>query len=153
MENSFTIRPLLKKDQRRVSAMLAQLADKIDDKSILHIIESTGARAREGEETTDAERQTRIIRVFIDLFKRLIAGMHDEVVEWFAELIGVSVEQYYELPIDIDVQILEQIKDRPEISNFFTGALRLYSGTQWFKSTWENLKTKYASAVGSLNDK
>jgi hypothetical protein len=144
----YKIRPLIKADQRRISAIFGKLVDKIDDQSILNIIQNTGDSTV--AEISDEQRKTNIIRVFMEIFKRCVSTMHDEIVAWFADLIGVTVEQYDQLPIDIDVRILEQIKGAAEVENFFTGALRLYSGTAWFKATLRDLKGKYDSIAASL---
>jgi len=153
MENQITVRQLLKKDQRRISAMLAKLMDQIDDKSIAHIISSAAGSSSGGDtEADDAQRKASITKVFMELFKRLLASLQDEATALLADLIGVTPEQYEEMPIDIDVQILEQLKARPEVENFFTGALRLYSSTAWFRTTFENLKGRYASASAAVQE-
>lgn len=146
------IRPLIKADQRRISSMLLKLVDKIDDQSIRDIIGNASAAPTGdgGAELSEDERKANIIRVFMELFKKLMASLHDDAVAFLADLIGVTPEQYEQLPIDIDIRILEQLKDQPEVENFFSGALRLYSATGWFRTTFENLKSKYDTVAASM---
>lgn len=142
------IRKLLKSDQKKISDLLLRLVDKIDDKSITDII-SNSAGSGEGSELSEEQRRTNIIRVFFELFKKLFVHFTDDVNVFLADLIGVTPEEYQQLPIDIDVRIFEQLKEAPEIENFFTGSLRLFSATQWFKNLYQTLKSKYDSATGS----
>jgi hypothetical protein len=148
--SEITVRPLLKKDQKRIAGMFATLMDKIDDKSVAHIITSVSGGSEGGEEIGEAQRKANVARVFMELFKKLLANMHDEACAFLADLIGVTPAVYDELPIDIDIKIIEALKARPEVENFFTGALRLYSSTGWFKSTLESLKSKYATASAAM---
>lgn len=138
------IRKLLKKDQEVIAAMFKRLIDEVDDKSIQHIISSaSGDVADGGKEITDAERTTQVIRVFSELFTKVIGSFHDDVITWFADLAGITVELYREQEIDIDVKILNQIMEASEVANFFTGASHLYNTTAWLKSMLKGLKEKF----------
>jgi hypothetical protein len=143
------IRKLKYSDFRRVKSMIEKLADKVDDKSIFNIISNTGAESSDGPKISDDERKTNIIRVFIEILKRMINGLHDDVVAWFADLIGVTVAEYDEMPIDIDIIILEQLKNSPDVDNFFIGASHLFNGTQWLRGMFGSFKTRFDSAMGA----
>jgi len=152
-EKQYTIHPLKKKDQRVVAAMFGKLADEFDEPAIRRII-SSGFSDDEGKadkETAD-DRKARLVHVFFELFRKCLTKLAVDAEEWLASLIGVSVEEYQELPIDIDVQILNQVKEAPEVERFFTGALRLFSATQALDKALSQLKSSYASAFGSQQE-
>jgi len=147
----YRIRPLIKRDQRVVAGMLSKLADEFDESTLRDIISSTRSTAGDGEGAGSAEVQrARVVEVFFALFRRCLVQMTADVEAWLAELIGVTPEQYQELPIDIDVQILNQMKEAPEVERFFTGALQLFSGTGWFQTALSRAKDAFGSVSGSL---
>lgn len=150
-EQQYHIRPLLKRDQRVVAGMLGKLADQFNESSIRDIISSArGSGGDSGSALSEDEQKARIIRVFFDLFRRCMSKMTAEVEIWFADLIGVTPEQYEDLPIDIDVQILNQMKEAPEVERFFIGALRLFSATGWLQTLSSNLKKLYGTVTESV---
>lgn len=147
----FTIRTLRKKDQKRVSKIFFNLIDKIDDKSIQDIIKNSGSDPK--ADISDEEKNANIIRVFIELFKKAAQHLGKEVNDFLADLIDVTPEDYEELPIDIDVKVLEKLVKATEIHNFFTGALRLFSGTGFFEKQLSVLKSRLGSALDSMQNK
>lgn len=151
-ECPYRIRLLLKSDQKRIAAMLADLVTHIDDDSICNIISSSapvavGALTPENREKAAAQKKTNILRIFAKIFRKLIQHFADDVAAFFADLIGVSPEEYDKLPIDIDMQILTQIMEAPEVENFFTGASRVYNTTEWCKGIFKKLKGKLDSVT------
>ena len=147
----FTVRQLKKKDQKVLTKMLFDLIDEIDDQSIQDIIKSSNnAAAGDGPALSDEEQRAQTIRVFMQIFKKLAANLEDKLNAFFADLIGDTPELYAERPFDIDIQIIDELNKRPEISNFFTGALRLFNATAWFDKASLKLKEKFDSASDSM---
>jgi len=48
-----------------------------------------------------------------------------DVSDWFCKLIGVTREEYDELDVDIEMQIIEQIIDQKGFINFFSRGSRV----------------------------
>jgi len=127
--------------------MFLDLAAKIDDESIKNIISNTSTSEATESHDDESERKANIIRVFMDLFQQLIMHLHEDVSNFLADLISLTPEQYAEESIDIDVQILEQMMEAPEVENFFTGVSRIFSAAPWYKKGSDVLKDKLGSIV------
>ena len=61
------------------------------------------------------------IRTLQEVFENL-HQVEDEVTAWFADLIGVSLEEYQEMPLETTLGIIKQLKENKNIKNFFKGA-------------------------------
>ena len=145
----YKIRPLLKKDQKTISKMFLDMADQIDDQSIKAIITNASTNGTGKKSISEEERRANIIRVFMNLFARLSAHLYDEVSNFLADLINVNPEDYDQLPIDIDVRILEQVMEAPEVENFFIGVSRLFKTAPWYNKALTTLKDKFDSVKDS----
>ena len=144
------IRTLLKADQDTISGMLGKAAACLDGNTIRSAISSAAPQGDEGEELDTAERSARVISVFMELFKTVLVNFGEDVSAFFADLAGMTPEEYRMQPIDIDMQILEQLKDAPEVENFFTIASRLYKTTKLFQDIRKNLIAKFGTITDFL---
>lgn len=156
LAEQYPIHSLLKEDQKAIAAMLGRLADEFDQAQIRDIISSARASDEgEGEEGTgpsDEDRKARVIEVFFTLFRRCMSNLTGDVELWLAGLIGKTPEEYQKLPFDIDICILNQVKEAPEVERFFTGALHLFRMTEALKSAWSQLKGAYDSASDAVRE-
>lgn len=151
MENTpIKIRTLKKRDQETISRMLGRAAQAADGKMIREVISSAQATASDGTELDTADRSSQIIVTFLELFKKVMVNFGDDVTAFFADLAGMTVEQYKDMPIDIDVRVLEALKEAPEVENFFTGVSRLYKTTRLFQDIRKSLAAKLGSIVESI---
>lgn len=153
----YKIRPLLKEDQERISGLFVKLAEKLNDESLYDIIsgarEAVGKGDGDGDGATDeSARRTQIVSVFMSLFRKVATHFMGEVNAFFASLINVTPTEYAKLPFDIDIRILRQLQEAPEVENFFTGALLLYNATGWFGKVRKTLQAKLNSAIALMTD-
>lgn len=144
----YKIRQLKKSDQTRISNMFLSLVDKIDDNSIREII-SPSSDGASGAQLTEEQRRAAVIRAFMSVFTKCIRHLGADVKAFFADLLGVTVEEYDDLPFDIDIQVIEQLKEAKEVENFFTGALQLFSANNWLREASSKLRNKFDSATVS----
>jgi len=144
--DQYRIRPLLKKDQRVVSGLLSKLADQFSRDNIREVISSANEIAMAGDDGESGKAH--VIEVFVRIFRDCMTMLREDVEAWFADLIGVTPEQYQELPIDIDMHVMNQLQEAPEVQRFFTGASRLFNGTDVF----ERLATRLRDAYGTATD-
>jgi hypothetical protein len=148
MKHTKKIRPLKYADFKRVKAILAKYVEQSGDDAVKGII--SAARASSSGDVSDEQRSTQIVAVFMDVFKKLITHLDKEVHGWFCDLVGVTAKDYDELPFDIDMQIIDQLRTAPEVANFFTGVSQLSSIAGWLQDRYEKLKGKYDTAIDSL---
>jgi len=123
------IRKLVRKDRRILSAMIRKLADKVGDNRLLSII-SSDAKAEGPSE--DAGGKT--IQIGIEIVKMLIDTLESDISAWFADLCGVTVEELDNSEFDIEIKIIEHLKQAPEIADFFSGASRLFNSMKKSKA-------------------
>lgn len=152
MGDNITIRPLVMADQDRISEIFSRVADTLNEDHIRTIISASSA-IPEGEynaltpeqkQAADNETTAKIIEIFLDLLKMSLMTFKKDVQEFFADLIGVSYEEYRTKPIDIDIQVIEALTAAPEVRNFFTGALRLVK----VRKVYETIKKKVREKLG-----
>jgi hypothetical protein len=137
VEREYKIRPLKRKDRKTVSAMIAKMADKLGNTGILNLISSatTTTKSADGEK----KQNDNSISIGIEIIKLLITTLEDDVTAWFADLIGVSIADFDELPIDIEIQIIEQLRKAPEVGVFFSGASRQFKEIPKFAALSKNV--------------
>lgn len=153
MQYAKTIRPLKYGDFKRLKGMLGKYVEKTGDQALRKMISSAQAQgSASAQSSAEDEQNGQVITVFFDVIKQLAIHLDDELHAWFGDLLGVTPEQYEELPFDIDIQVLNQLKESPEIGDFFTGLSLLSSGTQWFQKLSKTLKSKFDSLIDSRSE-
>lgn len=125
-EGDLKIRELKRKDRRVLGDLIRKLTDKIGSNELLKVMVSDSLRAgKAGEKETGREND--FSRLGIEMVKLMLEVIEDDVSRWFADLLGVSPQEYDELPFDTELRVLEQLCDAEEINRFFSSALRLSS--------------------------
>ena len=137
------IRKLKISDRKRLSALISKLINNTGDDSITNIISSSVTDQKEkGEAEKSGKVSSGSIQLAIRVIKTLLVVLEKETQEWFADLVGVSEEEFLELPCDTEMSILEQIVEAEEASSFFTIASRLYSKIEKFQNKFGGAKEK-----------
>lgn len=149
MEYARRIRPLTYGDFKRIKSMLGAYVEKSGDNAVKGII-SAAQSDESADENAEEGGEGKVIMAFMDVLKKIIVHLDREVHVWFCDLIGVTEEEYDSLPVDMDIQILNQLKGAPEVGNFFTGVSLLSSGTGWFQKLSTTLKDKCDTLIESL---
>ena len=140
MENTpHKIRELKRRDRKVLAAMIKKLVDKIGDKSVLNLMvtDSTATAGDKPESQKDV-----FSRIGIELVKMMIEVIESDVAVWFADLLGVTAEQFDDMPFDIELIVIEQLMEAEESNRFFTIASRLSSRTRALADKFQAQKTK-----------
>jgi hypothetical protein len=124
METSYKIRELKRKDRKIVSAMIVKLADKLGNTGVLNLISSAAPGSTQTPESTKPDNSA--LTIGIELIKLALTTPEDDVAAWFASLIGKTPEEFDDLPLDIEVRIIDQLRNAPEVNVFFSGAWQQY---------------------------
>lgn len=138
------IRALTVADRDRLSDMIKKLVAELGSNEILRYMVSadpTEGQSQKSEETTDENQSPdkKYALLVIEIIKKAIEVMGSDVREWFSDLIGVTVEEFKTLPIDTEVEIIEQLVAAEESNRFFSRLLALSSKIKVLKS---RLQTK-----------
>lgn len=62
------------------------------------------------------------------LFRVIAADLTDDIYAWLADLIGVSVEDFDEMPVETPAAIIKELAKRGEFKDFFGSALQQAGG-------------------------
>lgn len=140
MSQEIKIRALTIKDRKRLSTLVQKLAETAGDRSLLRMISSQIQSVKQSETAGNPEED--YIQVGLKILKRILEVLEEETHEWFADLIGVSREEFLNLPMDTEAVIIEQIINSREASSFFTKALQLFNRIKQYRNTQGGQKTE-----------
>lgn len=135
------IRKITIKDRVRLSDMIKKMADNFGAQKLLNLINPEPS-AGSSENTEDKKAENRMIQIGIGVVKMLIDTLENDVHIWFAELIGVSMDEFYEMPIDTETEILKQLSSAPEVERFFMTASQIFNKTKQFAGQLKGNKEK-----------
>ena len=128
------IRKLIRKDRRIVSSMILNLIDTVGDTGLLDIIKSDSPK----KTASKIDNSESTVELGIKIIKLLLQTLETDTTEWFASLINVKPEEFDEQPLDVEIQIIKQLKEAKEIHDFFSGASQQFSMIQ----QWYNMLKK-----------
>ena len=128
------IRPLKRKDRKTISNMILNLVDKLGDDSVLSII---SIKDSGGEKKEESKNFDPYIKTGFELIKLMFQVIEDDCAKWFADLLQVKPEELDDLPFDVEMQIIQQIMEAPEVGNFFSIASGQYKKIQ---ERWKSSK-------------
>jgi hypothetical protein len=120
------IRKLTRGDRKKLTSMIKALAVKIGSSQLLNII---SPEAKGEGETGNGDA---IEKIGIEVFKTMLEHLESDLCEWLADLVGVTVEEFDDLPFNAELDIISQIADAEEFADFFTQASQLRNRVESF---------------------
>jgi hypothetical protein len=130
------IRELKRKDRKTVAAMIRKLVDKIGATDLLNMIvtDTTAIAPAKGAapKVEKVEKTDNYTKIGVEVVRLMLEVIEDDVAVWFSDLLGVTLEQFDELPVDIEIDIINQLIAAPESNRFFSGAWDLSRRTKEF---------------------
>lgn len=149
-QKGLIIRELLKSDQERIAGIFSKMIEVTGKDAIRDIIKSSSAVSSGGKKVDPDEQKAQLFDAFFRALTAAVGTLNKECSAFFADLVGLSVEDYYKQPIDIDVRVMDQLKDAPEVESFFIHASHLYNVTEKLRGMWGGVKSRFDAAMGSL---
>jgi len=135
MTQAIQIRPLTIQDRKKLSAMIQKLAAMVGDQSMLNLISSQIGKGKAADPAENEKSSAEVYtQVGLTILRKILEVLEEETHEWFSDLIGVTKEDFLNLPIDTEVVIIQQIVDSAEASSFFTKALQLFNRIKQFQN-------------------
>ena len=120
--SEYKIRELCRKDRVVLSRMIEKVADKVVGTKILDLI--TAVTPQEGKEV-DGGAKTKL---GIEILRLLMGTLNEDVTEWFASLLGLSVDEFNDnTPFNIELEIVRQLQEADDVTDFFTGVSQQFS--------------------------
>jgi hypothetical protein len=129
------LRAVTRKDRVRMSGLIALFAEKSGNEALTKMLPKSRNEV-EKPESKEAENKDKdpekSSEEMYDMIKTVLNGMitwiENDVTEWFMDLIGCeSIEAFDELPVDIEVYIIEQLMEQEAFSNFFLKASVIFN--------------------------
>lgn len=121
------VRSLKRKDRKTISDLLQKFAEKIGNDQLKNIIDSsvsTGDKELTVEQKESANQK--MLEFAINLLKQIFDILDNDVKPFLADLVGCTVDEFDDQSFDVEIQILNQLVEKPEFSSFFTGASQLF---------------------------
>jgi hypothetical protein len=143
-EKVYKIRKLTRADRKALTEIFLTVIQKLGRSDLMGIISSTAA-ADPDDEGAAEEASASLIRLAADLISQSIEVLEGRIEVWFADLLGITVEEFNAAPFDIEIDVIEQLKEAPEAGAFFTRCWDHAKKTAWFRRALEIGKTKYDS--------
>ena len=131
------IRPLTIADRDWLSDLIKKLVAELDSREILKLLVSDNEaepEKKEGDASEPSPENKKYALLVIEIIKLMIDVIGGDVREWFALLVGKTVEEFKTLPIDTELVIIEQLVAVEESNRFFSRALALSSKIKGFAS-------------------
>lgn len=116
------IRTLNYKDAKAFGQLVKKLSGAFGSSQLLEIIKSGGAQSDSDEEQSPmawVELGVKILQIALD-------AVADDAEAFLLSLIKDKPKDESDLPLDTIVQVLDQLVEQEDISNFFSGASRLF---------------------------
>lgn len=145
----YKIRELKQKDQERIAKIFTEAIRVTGKDSLRNIIKSGNVDSKKKSAT---DQKSEVIEIMIDGLIMAMGVVKKECDLFFCDLIGATYDEYRELPIDIDIRIIEQIREAPEVESFFTRAWRIYNMTEKLKTVLAGIKDRFVSAWDSTEE-
>ena len=137
----YKIRSLTRGDRVAVSKMIAKVVERAGDCKLLDLISST----QESTSAKDADKKELAAarsRLGLEIVKLLMTVLNDDCTDWFASLLNVTVEEFNQMPFDIEVEIVKQLQEADEVAGFFSGASQQFRTMFASQKTSKEKKTK-----------
>lgn len=136
------IRPLTVGDNRILQNLMERFVEDSKNKWLTTMVKP------ESKNTGDTEGDGgEMISFFVDIFQDIFTKYRTDATEWFADLIGVTVEKYKAMPFNTDMVIIDQIKEADEFKDFFTRACLTFKLKRFIGNISEKLKGALGSTI------
>jgi len=121
-EHEYRARQLTRGDNKKLRKLIIKYSDTIGSDDILNL------KTSEENEENEEKLNTTVYAAAFGLFKEMLNVIETDIVEWFAELIGVTIEKFDTLPFDIEMDIIDDIITQRQFKSFF------FKGSQAYKT-------------------
>lgn len=132
MENEvkeYKIRKLTRKDRKTFTGLIQKLSVCLKDEHLLNLIQTGISESKDSksEENSAVKVWTKL---GVEILNNILEVLDKDCAVWFSDLLGVSVEEFDLLPLDIELDVIDQLMQCSEIESFFETALQLRNATQ-----------------------
>jgi hypothetical protein len=98
------------------------------------------SESKDGDNTTS---NAQAAEVFYSIIDKALETYTDDITEWFASLLNITKEEYYDLPFDTDYKVMVLISKNDVFRFFFQMLSERFKLKKVFENITSNLKEKY----------
>jgi len=149
------IRTISVRDRIVVTDLFVKALVELKDESINKMISSSVQQTEQKRKQNTPQKKSKddesfemakiIADVSIDLLLKCKALYNRDVIAWYASLVGVTPDEFLDLPINQESSIIVQIRTSPEGADFFMQCWQAAKLMYGLKSPLEALKKWYDS--------
>ena len=151
------IRTIKRKDRKLVTRLFLKVIEETQQESVKNLFDSkkqpSGKKTKESnkksKQSTEEEWGIAISEIAVNIIKNGLELFDDDFGAWFADLLGISLEEFDELPMNVESNIIKQIRTAPEAVDFFTECFQGAKMTTWLETPLRVLKEQFGSIFAS----
>jgi len=128
------IRKLTRKDRKVLTGLILKFVKKTGRKELVGMVPSSDMK----EEVSEEKETENVLSMSMDVLKDMLDVIETDVTVWFADLIGVTVEEFDCLDFDIEIDIISQLVTSDKFKSFFSKGLQLRKEISDFASRFKN---------------
>lgn len=118
-----SIRKLTRKDRKTLTGLILKFVEKTGRDELIKMVPATGEKPE--QEKTEEQETKDILNSALNLFKEMLEVIESDITVWFADLLGVTIEEYDEMDIDIELDVISQLLASEKFKSFFSKGLQL----------------------------
>jgi hypothetical protein len=128
------IRNLTRKDRKTLGNLIVKLANTTGNKSLVNMSpkESSDEVEKSEEDVTNS-----VLNYAFDILETILEVLNDDAAIWFADLLGVTIEEYDNLDFDIEMDVIEQLLEAKDFKGFFSKGSQVRNKIKTFVSQYK----------------
>ena len=128
------IRSLTRKDRKTFTDLIIKLVNATGNNNLVSM---QPKESSDNNDVSESEQANNILNFAFDILESIIDVLNDDSAIWFADLIGVTVDEYDNLDFDIEMDIIEQLLEAKNFKSFFSKGSQVRNKIKSFVSQYK----------------
>lgn len=140
-KKEYKIRSLKRSDRPKVTKIFAKIIRQFGRSDLGNLISSSMSKSEQVSVDEEA-LGLRLITIGVEVLTSAIDLIEKDIEEWFSELMCVTIEEFNNMPFDIEIDIIDQLGALPEAADFFTKCWQVAKRTALYETVLNMVKRK-----------
>jgi len=132
--SEYSIRKLTRRDRKTLTGLILKFVKKTGRNELVGMVPSSDKK----KEVSEEKETENVLNMSMDILKDMLDVIETDVIVWFADLIGVTVEEFDDLDFDIEIDIISQLVTSEKFKSFFSKGLQLRKQISDFASRFKS---------------
>ena len=148
-EPTISIRRLKVKDLKRLTELFEKGVREIGEESLTKLISSTASASSNGSDnsTTEETIGETVVTIGTTVLTKMVRYCNDDLAEFFADLLGKTIEEYEDMDMDTPIKVIDQIRKAPEVEGFFMMSSLVSKATALLEKPFGKIKERFDSIL------